>query len=229
MKDRGYHGTRACSRREHKGGDMRQKRWKKMKTRVIAILVALTLLTLMTGIAVADQINVFQPGSFVPGVNGAGSGNAVATIQLIPGGAAVTKDLCVWSFNQPANTVHTLTTAVAPLTGGLPGDILVTYSEKTNPSINLGVFAPGPRNWIQDMGAQIPGPTVWESLDVQFKAAPGVTPGNSYQVQITDNNGLPLTVQVTIVATTIPEFATIAIPVAGILGLFLFFNHRKRL
>jgi hypothetical protein len=28
--------------------------------------------------------------------------------------------------------------------------------------------------------------------------------------------------------TEIPEFATIALPVAGILGIFLFFSHRKR-
>lgn len=199
---------------------------------IAALLVSVVVVTAMAGIAAADQINVFEPGTFVPGVGGAASGIAVANIQLVPGGAPVIKDLVVWNFNQPANTQHTLTTVVAPLAGGgVHGDIIVTYSEKTLPCAIPGccIFAPGPKKWVQDMGMYSSvGPTVLESLDIAFAAAPGVIAGNNYQVQVTDNNGLPLTVQVTIVATTVPEFATIAIPAAAILGLFFFFNYRRQ-
>ena len=197
---------------------------------IVALLVSVMALTVMTGVAVADQINVYEPSTFVPGVGGMASGTAVSNINLAPGGAAVLKDLEVWSFNQPANTTHTLTTAVAPIAGGgAPGDIIVTYTEKTAPCApaGCGVPAQGPKNWVQDMGAQGAGPTVWESLDVTFAAAPGVAAGNSYQVQVEDNNGLTLNCSVTIVATTVPEFATIAIPAIAVLGLFLFFNKRK--
>ena len=39
--------------------------------------------------------------------------------------------------------------------------------------------------------------------------------------------GVPLNLAIVCLGISIPEFATIAIPVAAILGLVLFFNHRK--
>jgi hypothetical protein len=64
-------------------------------------------------------------------------------------------------------------------------------------------------------------------LTVYVKAALG-TEGNRYTMWYADMSSDKNDVVVaTVQGTSIPEFATIAIPVAAILGLVLFFNHRK--
>ena len=198
-----------------------------MNKLIISILLMVGLVG-MIGTATADQINIFEPLTFVPGTGGAFSGTAVTSVSLVPGGAAVIKDLEIWSFNQPAGTQHQLTTVVAPLgLTGLPGDIIIKYQEKTPAP---GPLAQGPYNWWQDMGQQTPAPspTVHESLDIHISASPNAVPGEQYQVQVTDDNGLPLTVKVTIVTTAIPEFQTIAIPIAAVLGLMFIIGSRKK-
>ncbi|MDF1557229.1 MAG: PEF-CTERM sorting domain-containing protein [ANME-2 cluster archaeon] len=181
----------------------------------------------MIGTAAADQINIFEPGTFSAGNNGAASGTAVISIQLVPGGSAVIKDLAVWGFNNVTGTTHNLTTAIAPLGSGSSNDIIVQYRERT--PVPGGLFAPGPYMWTQDMGAQQKqAPTVYELLDVSIQASANALPGQTYQVQVTDDNGLPLTVQVTILTNTIPEFPTIALPIAAILGLMFIVSSRKK-
>ena len=65
-------------------------------------------------------------------------------------------------------------------------------------------------------------------IKVEIMAATG-TEGNDYTLYYEDVlSGDWDEASATVHTTAIPEFATIAIPVAAILGLVLFFNHRKR-
>ena len=72
------------------------------------------------------------------------------------------------------------------------------------------------------------GCSVGQTVDVEATYS-GNTGSGSGQLQDAAESGF-MQVDFTIVCVDIPipEFATIAIPVASILGLVLFFNHRKR-
>jgi hypothetical protein len=74
---------------------------------------------------------------------------------------------------------------------------------------------------------QAPGITVTEEAKLTRAASPKVEcPASDVTVM---NTHTPKTVEETHTPeTAIPEFATIALPVAGILVLFLFFSHRRR-
>jgi len=62
----------------------------------------------------------------------------------------------------------------------------------------------------------------------------GLTPGTTYHYRAVidvcqyKSYGDDMTFTTKEASAPIPEFTTIAVPVAGILGLLLFFNYRKR-
>jgi len=71
-----------------------------------------------------------------------------------------------------------------------------------------------------------------ENLTMDVMAVSGAPQGCNYTIEVTDVGGEICvgteTAWGTVVGTSIPEFATIAIPVVAVLGLFLFYNYRKR-
>ena len=79
------------------------------------------------------------------------------------------------------------------------------------------------------------GTTYYFDLEVRA-ASPPAPEGLYFTVNVHDNEGTtyqPLgavdeAAEGTTHGTTIPEFVTIALPALSILGLFLFYNHRKR-
>ena len=69
--------------------------------------------------------------------------------------------------------------------------------------------------------------TTTYDIKVEIKAATG-SEGESYTLYYEDiQSGIWDKASASVPTTAIPEFATIAIPVASILGLLFFFNHRK--
>ena len=71
-----------------------------------------------------------------------------------------------------------------------------------------------------------------ENLSLEVCANSSAPQNTGYLFEVFDTGGTifagPETASGTTMGTTIPEFATIAIPVAAILGLVLFYNYRKR-
>ena len=71
-----------------------------------------------------------------------------------------------------------------------------------------------------------------ENLTMDVMAVSGAPQGCNYTIEVTDVGGEICvgteTAWGTVWGTSIPEFATIAIPVVAVLGLFLFYSHRKR-
>ncbi|HEY9206667.1 MAG TPA: PEF-CTERM sorting domain-containing protein [Candidatus Methanoperedens sp.] len=186
-----------------------------MKSKMLTITAIMAVMVAMTGIAAADQINVYEPSTTTE----------VTTITLVPGGPAITKDLVVSAFTLSppvGGQPHTLTDSVIVLpgspAGALPGDISIRYQELTP----LGPLAGAPYPWTQEGAAGAS-----EKLDVQFQAAATAPPGATYSIQITDDNGVTQTVSVQILATAIPEFPTVALPVGAAIGLLFLFQRRK--
>jgi len=182
-----------------------------MKNKIVMITAALAVMMAMTGIAAADQLTIYNglPHTLA---------NKVTTLQLTIGSPAVAKDLVVDSFLQPAGTAHTLTYTVSdPLGPAAPSDIVLQFQELTPP----GVLGNPPYAWTQDAALQ-------ELLTVTFKATASAVPGTTYQIQVTDlATGNSFTADAVVAATAIPEFATIAMPIAAVLGLVFFFQQRK--
>ena len=77
------------------------------------------------------------------------------------------------------------------------------------------------------------GTSYYFDLEVRAKNPPA-SEGLSFKVHLHDNEGNSYNpgayeeAEGTCHGTTVPEFTTIAIPVAAILGLVLFYSHRKR-
>ncbi len=77
-----------------------------------------------------------------------------------------------------------------------------------------------------------PAGTSPQSLTLLIRAKPGSPTNNYYDIKIDDIGGsLPAgsaeTDALTTAGQTIPEFATVAIPIAAVLGLVFFFQQRK--
>ena len=167
----------------------------------------------MIGTATADQLNIYDSGTT----------NAVINIDLVPGGPPVVKDLVASAFIQGTGTQHNLSDSVIVSTntgGALSNNIVIEYLEITP----LGSWGTENYSWTQNANA---GGS--ELLNIRFSAVTNAPVGSVYQIQIMDSvtgNIYPATL--TITSTTIPEFPTIALPIAGILGLMFIISSRKK-
>jgi len=181
------------------------------KTKIIAILTAFVILTAMTGIAAA------APESIVPDsyYNNLPNDGTPVSVQL-----TMTGFDSAWT----ANTIHTISAATTTATaGGSLNDLEYRFTHGSDSSAWLTTGTP----WQWTDGAT---GTEVVTLDIRTTGNPPVDV--DYNIYIYDTYDLGAgEVDVgscTIFGNSIPEFATIAIPAVAILGLFLFFNHRKR-
>jgi len=188
-----------------------------LRSKIIIVFLAMVSLV---GIAGADQINVYDPGTT----------DEVTSMSLTPGGQGVVKDLVISAFINDVGTSHNLTTEVYVTNnpGGAadPSDIVVEFKERgTSPncgSLGCNVWGGSPFNWKQDSGSS-------ETLDVKFSAKAGAPSGAKYLIEIKDQaSGSPFKISVIVATTNIPEFPTVALPVAGVIGLVYLLNFRKK-
>ena len=109
----------------------------------------------------------------------------------------------------------TLRTLYVDVKSGTPGDLTFKIDGLENDGSITYTYTP------------TAGTTEYD-IQVEIKAAAG-TEGNEYIIYYEDvQSGKIDEAGASVRGTAIPEFATIAIPVATILGLLFFFNYRKR-
>ena len=168
---------------------------------------------MLVGVVDADQLNVYYDGTNTLVTN---------TINLIPNGPAVPLDVRItYSQNRtPPNNVHIFTYKVIQATGGSASDIIVTAVEGNNAS---NTAQPFPLYWTQDGGE---GAT--EQIDITIASTGPI--GANYSIVFLDfSTGDMVSLQVaTIHSTNIPEFPTIALPVAGVIGLIYLLHFRRK-
>ncbi len=193
-----------------------------MRSNIMSIAMFMAVMLAMTGLAAAnpDQMNIFQGGVKVTAIS-------------LPVGGTANLDLNVSEFLQPQYTIHnmsvelyqtdgithatgldvTLEETVAPL-GPLPGPATCTFSPN-NPCDPL-------IRWDQNQG---PGGS--EVLSLKISDAAGVP--HNYIVRIFDKaTGQTLELSAATLGVSVPEFPTLAIPVAAVIGLVFLFQHKKR-
>ena len=178
------------------------------------LLIALAMIA-MIGQAAADQVNMYDTGT----------SNAVTTISVVPGGTAVEKDLVVSAFLQDGTTTpvaHSLSHQIAmvnPIAGQTVNDIVIEYRELTP----LGLWGLESYGWTQVL--PVDGS---EKLGIRFSAISTAPVDAEYQIEIADSaTGNAYAARLIIDTITVPEFPTIALPVAAILGLAFIFQRRK--
>ena len=183
------------------------------KTKIIAILSALVILTAMTGIAAASPENI----KITPDNQQLDMG------QTTPGGSYSTYNLAVTEIKPEGHYTHTIYVETVTVVAGAGSntDLWFRFTHGTS-SLWLQKGAANTFTWTDSCTS-----TDSLSLDVMNT---GSTQNTEYQFTVKDSYPYGTGTDVasgTSYGTTIPEFATIAIQVIGILGLFLFFNHRK--
>ena len=182
---------------------------------ITALALAMVMLVAMTGIAVAESIGI------VPVIQ------PLQPDQSPPDGGYSTYTVSVTGISYAAggndHTIKAVTTAVAG--GGSLDDLRFNFTHGTS---NSG-WINSSDTWAWNDGGYTPASLILDVMDTSSVGVGDVT----YQFKVYDSYNLPSfsisdTASGTAYGTgSIPEFATIAIPVASILGLLFFFNHRK--
>ena len=179
--------------------------------KLFLVLTGIILIVATTGIAVAEEMNV-DPNS----------------LELVPGGPAQKYDVTISNFTESGGIDHMIVAADAiwllDNDNGDPSDLIFWF---THPSAGTPPGTPGEGfvsfDWVNDSDP--------DYLELWVKAKSGVLAGEEYDIIIGDL-GFKTRVDVsaaTVTASTIPEFTTLAIPMAiAILSGLFFLNHRKR-
>ena len=171
------------------------------KAKVItALALTMVMLVAMTGIAAATDINVKPDGD----------------LELVPGSFVKTTasltDISDPTTSRTLDVIGAGLAEVPDLTFYVRDPQTDVTSPESTGSITYGPYTPNAESYV---------------LEIHIKAAAG-TEGKSYTLWYIDlSTDMKDIVAATVRGTAIPEFATIAIPVVAILGLVLFFNHRK--
>ena len=197
------------------------------KTKIIAILSAFVMLTAMTGIAAAAPSTTVSPANVEVNV----ISNAVSTIAVeytIDPAATPTE----WS---PDGICVNVTKDTAPfedptddLSVSWDGSNYYTGEDCTSNVPGYVDNLDGTRSWTWTLYVKDATDTDDNSqVGVLYTAVFGVYNTTKPTTPYVDGTTLPLVGGSNTVIDAIPEFTTIAIPAVAILGLFLFFNHRK--
>jgi len=198
-------------------------------TMVLAISIAM--LTVMAGTAMAnpEQIAILPDGSIVHPI-GLTPLPSPLLIQN-DGTTPYNLDVGLWDYMpvSPAWTSHTMVLSMSVVSGAgaSPSDITITATERSGGTTVSGAGTVT-LTWTQDAAG---GPTAFDYIDVDLVSTGPY--GAQYQLTITDtgyqsSGGAVDTITENITTTNIPEFATIALPLAATIGLFMFFDHRRK-
>ena len=190
------------------------------KAKVITVLsLTVVMLAAMTGLAVADPEGIYP----VPiHANNVPIDGSIFTYNV----TIVTTAAGNHYYNMSTDTDEIEAHMTGPVGCNDASGYTANFTGWTTTSdISMIWNATGPNSTV--------GTSYYFDLEVRAKT-PLATENLYYVVKMHDNEGNTYNLGVaeeaegTCHGTTIPEFATIAIPVAAILGLVLFFNHRKR-
>jgi hypothetical protein len=198
---------------------------KKRKVRKVKLVTTFSLtvvmLAMMAGLAMANPENI----AITPGNQNIQPGQSTSD----PGALYSTYTIKVTEIIQdstPVGNTHAIgVTDVAVVTGtGSPSDL--RYRFHYGGSNSLWVEKGLANSWQWDDGGNTAATLTMDVLDI------GTSTDAVYRFKVRDeflthwgseDEGLA-----TAYGSAIPEFTTIAIPVASILGLLFYFNHRKR-
>ncbi|MCK4542895.1 MAG: PEF-CTERM sorting domain-containing protein [Spirochaetales bacterium] len=201
-----------------------------MKNRkiIVAFVGAFFIVAAMTGLAAAsdEQMDIFYDNTDVL---------VSAPYMLINNGEAhnnLDVKLSDYFSTLLIDHAHELTVTINPVDGGAAVDNIHIYITERGDDRSVDGTSPLTLTWYQDhAGGQ--GASCFDYIDVTL-VSDGPN-GANYQIVIDDvaydENNPWISLDASnedLQLTNVPEFATIAIPVAAILGLVLFFNHRKR-
>jgi len=183
------------------------------KAKVItALALTVVMLVVMTGLAAADDEYIVPSDSY-PKIN----------IDHTP--TTVTLSISDFRPGWTAGQIHTISaTTTAATNGGATTDLEYMFTHGTTNSSWLNSGATW--NWTDTSDP--------DTVTLQIRVKPAATPpvGAMYDIRLndqwTDANGNVDLGAITIFGSAIPEFVTIALPALSILGLFLFYSHRKR-
>jgi hypothetical protein len=189
----------------------RRKRRKMRKAELTTIFaLSVVMLGAMVGFAYAESI---KPASEIYNYNIPNDGTPIAIALKITGFGSS------WTSGQ-SHTISATTTWGGD--GGFTDDLQYRFTGET------GV----PSNWLSSGGT-----VEWtdnsdpDFVTLEIKALGPSPAGSKYNIRIDDSwdrgSGRLDIGGCTIRVETIPEFATIAVPVAAILGLLFFFNQRR--
>ena len=190
------------------------------KAKVItALALTVVMLVVMTGLAAADpdQMDIVEDGT-----------NIKVTSVDIPLGGTVNLDINISNFLRNAGTIHNLTVKLFDTNYSSVTGLQVNISEQDGdgpkPTGTWNAPADNPVvRWNQTSGAG-----GYERFDLTIKETKGVCANYIVRIADTETGKSVELSAATIGVNAIPEFATIAIPAVAVLGLFLFYSHRKR-
>ena len=138
-------------------------------------------------------------------------------IDLVPGSDVLTT--LYLSEMRCDGSDRTLDVAVKK---GTPGDLTFKVTDLTGSGTAVPTLEGIAYTYTPDAGTET------YNIQVEIKAATG-TEGNGYTIFYKDvQSGISDKASASVRATSIPEFTTIAVPIATILGLLFFFNYRKQ-
>lgn len=193
-----------------------------MRTKILMVAASLAVMLAMTGIAAADQMNIYK-------------GSEEVTSVTIPVGGSTDLTINVSSFINKLGTIHNMSVALFEADESTPATGLdVTITETVPP---LGP-SPGPNTctfpgtapcdplvrWKQSMGKG-------GSEVLNLTIADAALVPHNYFLEITDNKSgkkVKASLSTASIAVSVPEFATIAAPVGAVMGLVFLLYQRKR-
>lgn len=155
----------------------------------------------MIGTATADPYNLRI-------YDTAGNAPAANPLGLLPGDSIVLS-LCMESMVNDSDTFPINPAVITAWDGGNSADVTVTYT--------TGVLTPNGNDPHIQVG------------EVNITLSPTALVGAGYNIQIGANGSLPMDIGLASRnVNSIPEFPTIALPIAGILGLMFIISSRKK-
>ena len=180
---------------------------------VTALALTVVMLVVMTGLAVADDATVvITDDPIINPLNGSTVTNTTVTVSNI-----------WWKLGDPQIRHISVKTSNANL-----------YAKVTGTDANGNNFDTGWTTGAEDAGRVGANWTANSSVATTYTFTLSVKGTQEGAVTVADNFGTVFnsTAAADSASCTrqvlVPEFATIAIPVAAILGLLFFYNHRKR-
>ncbi|MDD5616171.1 MAG: PEF-CTERM sorting domain-containing protein [Candidatus Methanoperedens sp.] len=185
-----------------------------MRNKIVMITAALAVMMAMTGIAAANPESVVV----------SPADQDLQPSQSLPGGSFATYNIAVSLIiaNVSSGNTHTINaTTTGVVGGGTTADLMYRFhfGALSSTWLSSGVSW----TWTDSKGTS-------DSLTVDVMDT-GSALNTKYQFKVYDiyttNTGLSDDARATVYGTSIPEFATVAIPIAAVLGLVFFFQQRK--